>query len=210
MNEKSKKNERNIIVCSINESDIKNFVNPSTMKNQDTEKKNKNHSKSVFNNKMRKVELTNNRSFSIELTRKNDSYTNNHCLSTTKQGSNVKETIESGIKISTLLPIKEGGSIPMSRVNKTRNTSENHTMNIPTNSKKTYSKISSDNPVKNHTLLSTQIAKPLINVTKSNDIYHKKNKSQTSSNNTPSSLKIIIPTDINFHHGNLPSNICLK
>ena len=208
MNEKLKKKD-NILTCLIEEKDIKAIESPK-MTRLETEVKDKKSSKNNISNKTNKNQSNfspnntfflsnNNRSFSIDLNRKHNN--NNTQENFIENNNGIKKKVtknHSVIKLYNLSPIKSN-SIDINKDKKTRNSSNNQFV-VKSNSKKHSRKLKAD-PVSNNEQIS-RIMKKLSNnnlaVAKENIITNdrKKNKSQTSTVNTPASLNIINSGDV--------------
>lgn len=218
MNEKSKKKEKNVKTCSIDEKDIKNLVESSALKSIDLELKENNHRKSSTNVKMKKIpEEINyhlntgqatkiNRSFSIEINRKPEAVNFYNALSTSNNALKMKETINHGvIKLYSFSPIKSG-AIDVSKEKKTRNTSVNKLSGKGNTKKSPKQKNHNQNCINQsqNTALLNKISNGSIIASKENYLNssHKKNKSQNSNNNTPASINVISSSEVQCNGSN--------
>lgn len=202
MNDKLNKKE-SIYVCSIEEKDLKAITESPKFRSLEIDMKEKNSCHNIKSNKINNkmdynlnlnntIFLNNNRSFSIDLSRKTSQQTfigNNNGLKTREAPNH------SVIKLYNLSPLKSY-SIDISKDKKTRNTSENH---FSINSKKQSMKMKVDQLSNNPKINNIMKRLSNNNITKENNaITINPKKSQTSTTNTPVSPVIINPGE--FSH----------
>lgn len=204
MNDKIKKRDKNAKFCLIDDKEMKAVIDLTSLKSIDLEGREIVNSKPSINMKIKKTNdelnlpvnsILNstkiNRSFSIDLNRKQDGSHSFNPQSNSNNINKVKESINHRvIKLYSLSPIKYK-SIDNNKEQITRNISFNKlsTQRV----QKRSSKVKNDtkhNPLQFNSIIIKASNGNLI-------VNNNKIKSQNSSHNTPSSIHINNPTDIN-------------